>query len=144
MTREWRRQEKHGYSSFFFSAGPPPRPLFSRLFRSSYRRRVHTHRGTSRQPRALFLSVSLSPSASSARRQLLERPRISHAIHHRERQPTSWHARCRKWMRQRANLVSRLVTTRRLAFEMYIYTRYLCLLLAARQPVRVCSLYAIS
>lgn len=75
MTREWKRQEKHGHSSFFFSLSP----LFSCLFRSFYTSTAYIlHRGTSRANS----HFSLSHLASFARWQLLYRPDVSHAIYH--------------------------------------------------------------
>lgn len=80
MTREWKRQEKYGHSSFFFSSSLPSSPLFSCLFRFFlYRCRAYIlHRGTSRANS----HFSLSRLASFARWQLLYRPDVSHAIYH--------------------------------------------------------------
>lgn len=78
MTREWKRQEKHGHSSFFFSSSLPSCPLFSCLFRSFYTgvysASWHVARG--------FALFPFSCLASFARRQLLDRPDVLHAIYH--------------------------------------------------------------
>jgi hypothetical protein len=119
MTREWKRQEKHGHSSFFFFTEPsPPRPLFLPSFSfflpaprrtwhvEARRARTHTHSPLFCPRRPPLDGNCSRDRAFRTQSTTVKDSRLASIA--------------RKWMRQQANLVSRLVTTRRLArFETY-------------------------